>query len=69
MIDDHRHDGNHKNGIIDLTDMGIDIRPLQAQWIDCNIDEQKNIALRTQQKKLHFALPDFTILDSQNFWL
>ena len=46
MIDDQGYDGNHKNGIMDLTEKWIGIRPkflkwaLQAQWIDYNIDEK-----------------------------
>ena len=47
MIDDHGCEGNHINGIIDLTDKGIGVRQsflqlaLFTRWIDYNIDEQK----------------------------
>ena len=46
MIDVQGYDGNHKNGIKDLTEKWIGIRPkfqkwaLQAQWIDYIIDEK-----------------------------
>ena len=46
MIDDRGYDGNHKNGIIDLTDKWIIVRllfpkwVLQARWIDYNKDEK-----------------------------
>ena len=48
MIDDQGYDGNHKNGIMNLTEKWIGIRPkflkwaLQAQWIDSIIDEKNN---------------------------
>ena len=46
MIYDHDYDGNHLNGIIDLTEKGIGVRQsfllltLQARWIGYNINEQ-----------------------------
>ena len=46
MIDDHRYDGNHINGILDLADKGIGVRQsfiywaVWARWIDYNIDEK-----------------------------
>ena len=39
MIDDHGYNGDHINGIIDLTEMGLGVR--QAWRIDYNINEQK----------------------------
>ena len=47
MINDHGYDGNHINGIIDLTDKGIGVTQsfiylaFWARCIDYNIDEQK----------------------------
>ena len=47
MIDIHGYDGNHINGIKDLTDKGIVVRPLflywalLARWIDYNMVKQK----------------------------
>ena len=49
MFDGYFYDGNHINGIIDLTDKGIGVRQtflkwaLQARWINYNIDEQKKV--------------------------
>ena len=47
MIDHHSNAGNLRNGVIDLTDKGLDVRQLLLKWVlragwrDCYIDEQK----------------------------
>ena len=55
MIDDHRYDGNHINGIIDLTDKGIGVRQSFLYWAlharrtdDYNIDKK-------YQKSIYFV--------------
>ena len=63
MIGDHGHDGNHVNGIIDLTENGIGVRQLflqwalWARWIDYNVDEQKNLLFihKIKTKNLHLC--------------